>query len=415
MVRIILLVILVALIGITIGAFFLMPRLMWYPLSRSISFGDLDGDGDMDAIIGNGHTDDTGEENIVLLNDGRGRFTDTGQRLGENYEDTSAVGLVDLDGDGDLDAIFGNNRTYSIWKNSGQGQFSRITGLSIGIESPAGGPGGSSGYFGGMAIGDVNADGQPDIVAGSCCRGEWAIMDNQETIQSGINDSYNLLFFNNGGRFELRTQRIGNDSTGAVALGDLNGNGSLDLFIVNRRGYSEGEYIDQVWFNDGLGTFTNSGQRLGESSGSAVALGDLDGDGDLDVYVGNSYYPRTPRDMNNDASRIDQVWLNDGSGQFSPGPQPNGLVDTTFAALADLDNDGDMDAFVASRSESFILWNDGQGNLSQLGPSFTPGRNYAYQIADVDGDGLIDVFAFHLTRGYTVWRNSGNGEFQRQR
>jgi hypothetical protein len=36
-------------------------------------------------------------------------------------------------------------------------------------------------------------------------------------------------------------------------------------------------------------------------------------------------------------------------------------------------------------------------------------------IADVDGDGLIDVFAIHLTRGYTVWRNSGNGEFQRQR
>jgi hypothetical protein len=55
--------------------------------------------------------------------------------------------------------------------------------------------------------------------------------------------------------------------------------------------------------------------------------------------------PRTPRDMSNDASRIDQVWLNDGSGQFSPGPQPNGLVDTTFAALSDLDNDGDLDAF----------------------------------------------------------------------
>jgi hypothetical protein len=100
--------------------------------------------------------------------------------------------------------------------------------------------------------------------------------------------------------------------------------------------------------------------------------------------------------------------------QFHARSQPNGLVDTRFVALADLDGDGDLDAFVTSRTEAFILWNDGSGDLSRLGPGFSPGRDYAYNIADVDGDGLIDVFAIHLTRGYIVWRNLGGGEFQQQ-
>jgi hypothetical protein len=146
MLRIVVLIILVGLILALVSAFFLMPRFMWYPLTRSVTFGDLDGDGDMDVLVGNGHTDDTGMPNTVWLNDGHGRFTDTGQQLGESYEDSVAVALIDLDGDGHLDAVFGNNWTYTIWQNNGQGQFTRITGLSIGLEDAVGGPGGSVGY-----------------------------------------------------------------------------------------------------------------------------------------------------------------------------------------------------------------------------------------------------------------------------
>jgi hypothetical protein len=413
MLRIIVLIIMVILILLVLGyaalVFILIPR-GWHPLTLSVSFGDVNGDGALDVLVGNGHTDDTGWPNTIWLNDGNGRFTDSGQQLGEQFESSGSVALVDLDGSGSLDAVFGNDWTYSIWKNDGLGQFSRITGLSIALETPTGG---SIGYFGGMAVGDVNGDGLPDIVAGSCCRGEWIAYADEGEIDRGINDSYNLLFLNTGGRFELSPQRIGNDSTGGVALGDLNGDGHLDLFVANLRTFSEGDHRDQVWFNDGQGTFTDSGQRLGDSSSSAVALGDLNGNGYLDVYVGSLYFPRSRRDVSNDASRIDRVWLNDGSGNFTPGPQPNGLVDTRFIALADLDGDGDLDAFVASRTEAFILWNDGHGDLSELGPSFKPGRDYAYNIADVDGDGLIDVFTMHLTRGYIVWRNLGSGEFQR--
>ena len=66
----------------------------------------------------------------------------------------------------------------------------------------------------------------------------------------------------------------------AVALGDVDGDGDLDAFVANSN------QANRVWLNDGSGTFTDSGQSLGDSSSWAVALGDLDGDGDLDAFVG---------------------------------------------------------------------------------------------------------------------------------
>jgi hypothetical protein len=404
-------VMLIAVAAYALFLFVILPR-AWQPLTLAVAFGDLDGDGDLDALVGNGHTDDTGWYNTVWFNDGSGRFTDSGQQLGEDFESTASVVLIDLDGDGDLDAVFGNDWSYSVWRNDRPGFFTFTSRIPL---TPSDAQEFSS-YFGGMAVGDVNGDGQPDIVAGLCCRGDWVAQDDTGIVDSGISDSPNLLFINEDGRFQMDPQRLGNDSTGSLALGDLNGDGHLDLFVANLRTiFEEGDYRDQVWFNDGRGNFTDSGQRLGEQSSSAVALGDLNGDGHLDVYTGSTYYPRSPRDVSNEASRIDQVWLNDGSGDFAPGPQPNGLVDTRFVALSDLDADGDLDAFVASRTEAFILWNDGSGDLSQLGPGFSPGRDYAYNIADVDGDGLPDIFAIHLTRGYIIWRNLGGGEFQQQR
>ena len=68
-------------------------------------------------------------------------------------------------------------------------------------------------------------------------------------------------------------QRLGDNQSFSVALGDLNNNGHLDSYIANA------DQPNRVWFNDGSGSFTDSGQRLGNSSSRCVTLGDVDGDG----------------------------------------------------------------------------------------------------------------------------------------
>src|SRR5690606_13588823 len=83
--------------------------------------------------------------------------------------------------------------------------------------------------------------------------------------------------------------------------------------------------------------FANSGQGLGGETGNDVALGDLDGDGDLDAFVANDY---------SEFGEANQIWLNNGNGQFAAGATL-GTNDGHAVALGDLDGDGDLDALVA--------------------------------------------------------------------
>ena len=81
---------------------------------------------------------------------------------------------------------------------------------------------------------------------------------------------------------------LGDSRSYSVALGDLDGDGDIDAMVAN-----EGNQPNTVWTNDGTGTFTDSGQALGNSDSYSVALGDLDGDGDLDAMVANDSQPNT--------------------------------------------------------------------------------------------------------------------------
>jgi hypothetical protein len=159
-----------------------------------------------------------------------------------------------------------------------------------------------------------------------------------------------LLYLNDGaGNFSDSGQRLNAVSTQDVELEDLDGDGDLDAFVAN--GNSNGGNIpDRVWLNDGTGTFTDSGQRLGRSLGKSVDLGDLDGDGDLDAVVANGSIF-----MGTVVHQASEVWLNDGSGRFTAG-QAFGRAASNRVALGDFDGDGDLDAVIANLGQDNQIW-----------------------------------------------------------
>jgi hypothetical protein len=287
-----------------------------------VGLGDFDRDGDLDAFFTKAspdHIPPGNQPGEVWINDGQGAFTDSGQRL-TNF--SRGVDIGDLDGDGDLDAITGTPGFPGIvWRNNGAGVFSdngqRLVDWSFTVD-----------------LGDVDGDGDLDAWFG---RG------------SASPDHGDRLYLNDGnGNFTDSGQKLNTSSTGDVALGDLDGDGDLDAYLAN--GHQQGGNIpDRIWMNDGKGTFTDSGQRLGRSNGRSVELGDVDADGDLDAVVANG------TTLFGIARQPNVIWLNNGSGVFVV-DQELGNTATTSVALGDVDRDGDLDAFFANLGDNNQLW-----------------------------------------------------------
>ena len=147
-----------------------------------------------------------------------------------------------------------------------------------------------------------------------------------------------------------------------------------------------------VWLNDGKGNFSDSGQRLGHEESNAVALGDLDGDGDLDAFVGNR--------------RADQVWLNDGKGNFSDSGQRLGDQNTLRVTLSDQTLDGDLDAFIWGRGFVESWANTGEGVFEKSG-WIKLSIWEAAALGDVNDDGRADLFVGLLDESAHVWLNEG--------
>jgi hypothetical protein len=370
-------------------AWYFLNYLVWRipppPETHVIALADLDGDGDLDAFLANGRNEGI-EPNTVLWNDGNGRFQDSGQRLG-SFE-SRAVTLRDFDNDGDTDALVSNISWGEYFWNDGRGQFQQNQLVSM--------PGND-----GFAVGiwrfeaaDLNGDNQVDLFLTGCCGGGVTTdRDGWQTL-----NAHNTVWLNDGQGLNSNSgQKLGLGSSEAVALADLDGDGDLDAFVANSSYLDEmGDVVDydvnRVWLNDGQGIFRNSEQQLGDQRSHSVALGDLDGDGDLDALVGN----RGP----------DEVWWNDGQGYFSDSDQALGNAPTRYLYLADLDGDGDLDAFLGSDKQGRIWLNDGRGFFTDSGQRLNYSSRHAVALGDVDGNGTMDVVAGKLDRAL-VWLNDG--------
>ena len=351
----------------------------------------------------------------ITVDGGSGVFFNSGEVF-SNTNDSPGSGIGDLDNDGDLDVIVVTHDFSRVFFNDGAGNFVD-SGQSL-----------SNTWGWQIALGDLDKDGDLDAYVGDHATGHMVWMNNGAGffIDSGqvlgngqtygialgdvdgdgdldavaANYNGNAIWLNNGsGVFTHSNQFLGANGID-VALGDIDGDWDLDLFFVNDI-YNTNGLPATVWLNNGSGIFSDSGQRLGYSEGVSVALGDLDNDGDLDAFVANEDY------------QPDKVWLNNGNGVFTDSGQNLASAYSLDVAIGDIDNDGDLDALVATgfasghQADTNKVWlNNGKGNFYQSVQGFLPSFCGTAILGDVDDDGDMDVLLNYET--VELWKNGNN-------
>ena len=301
-------------------------------------FGDWDNDGDEDLFL------PVSPHNVLLRND-RGVFTeaDPGSDLSDSLQTRNAIWL-DYDLDGYLDLYVGNSdggRSNRLLRNNGDGTFAdqtAVAGLDILLNPELGGS------RGGMAAGDFNDDGWPDLYV-------------------GVFGYSNRLFLNDGqgGFQDVTTGDIADDGrTFCLAIGDTDNDGDLDIF--QGAGTAGETSRSQLLLNLGEGQFLDVTESVGlgldvlGTNTDGTAFADFDNDGDLDLAIARARSP---------LGDLPLLLLNDGSGSYVDQTATSGLEDFgPYAAVGDYDEDGFVDLLYASlnRDLTVLYRNNGNGN-----------------------------------------------------
>ena len=183
---------------------------------------------------------------------------------------------------------------------------------------------------------------------------------------------------------------------GTFAIGDIDGDGDIDLFMTG--------ITPQIWTrlykNDGAGNFTEVTHNFPRSGSSQAFFKDLDNDGDLDLFFSG---------QNELAQKFANIYRNNGSGSFTQ-VLNNLPVFIEGAAIADVDNDGDQDIAITTATTAGIYLNNGNAVFTPQGNSvFTP-VNGIVQFVDIDNDSDQDVI-ISGSNTIKLYQNNGSGVY----
>ncbi|HEX3151801.1 MAG TPA: VCBS repeat-containing protein [Gemmataceae bacterium] len=389
----------------------------------AVATGDFNHDGKIDIVTANHGTKDV----TLLSGTGTGGIKSTANFAINRVP--YGIAVADLNGDGNLDVVTANKDDNSITFlfGNGAGSFSTIT-------SAAAGPGPIA-----VAVGDVNGDGMPDLaianngdstvsvligngtggftlgstvnVGGSPLAVVLRDFDADGHVDIGsVGSSKVAINLNNGnGTFAAVIQTAAGTSPADMAVGDFNGDGKLDVAVPVP--FATGDGVN-VLLGNGDGSFAAAvNYDAGGQTPRSIAVGDLNGDGALDIVTANDQF------ANNSVSVVMGV----GDGTFGPAYVYTAGQTPIDVALGDLNGDHMPDVIAATQGKFLgtsvgtidVLLDNGDGTLLSSQSLAVP-HPTAPVVADFNNDGALDLAVATFIPGYVgvyVFPGYGNGLF----
>ena len=385
-----------------------------------VTIFDYNGDGLMDIYFLNGtYLEGISEKegkifenstNKLYKNNGNGSFSEVGEEAGLADQHWSmAAAAIDYDGDGDTDLYLLNYGPNIFFRNNGDGTFTDIT-TKLQLAGPEELNGFTTWSVGAVFL-DYNSDGRLDIMVGNFLAFDPDYVSPTMPDMMPHPSEYKgqaTLFYEQqaNGRFKEISADLGLNYPDSKCMGltvyDYDHDGDLDIFQGNDH------QKNFLFRNSGSGHYTEAAVQSGvavndqgEVTGSMHgSIGDIDGDGLIDLLVTDLKYGA--------------VYRNRGNGIYEDITVKSGVASAFqgkgqwAANFIDYDNDGDLDIFAANGTAEelklqlpLLLENDGQGNFKDIGQTISPyfqtkrsGRGGAK--ADLDNDGDMDIIISHV-------------------
>ncbi len=358
----------------------------------------------------------------LYKNNGDGTFTEVSEKAGVNDTHWSmAAGAIDYDNDGDQDLYLLNYGPNVFYRNNGNGTFTDITN-SVGLSGPEK-LNGFTKWSIGVSFWDYNHDGRLDAMVGNFLAFDPAyftpanpkIMPHPTEYKGQASMLYEQT---PEGKFVDVTNKNGLYFPDSKCMGltvfDYDDDGDLDIFQAN-------DHQLNFMFRNDNGVYKEVGVEIGVAANSQGkgtgsmhgTIGDIDGDGLIDILVADLDYGA--------------LYRNAGNGLFEDITEVSGIAGplagkgTWAAALLDYDNDGDLDIVAANGTAEelilqypLLLENDGKGHFKNVGQEHgayfsekRSGRGLA--VWDFDNDGDLDIIVSHVDKQATaaLLRNDG--------